>query len=78
MSKQQQQTSSTLSKEGLFYMVLLSLQFGFQPILSKKYISTTINKSTVIFMQEVIKFVLGLCMLLLNGQFKSAIKGKII
>lgn len=56
-------------------MTLLAFQFGLQPILSKKYTPTNINKSSVIFMQEIIKFIIALCMLLLNGQLKSAIKG---
>ena len=48
-----------LSYQALFFMSLLSIQFGIQPIVTQKFTSKAITKSTVIFMQEVVKLVIG-------------------
>lgn len=41
-------------------MALLSIQFGIQPIVTKRYTSPNIIKSTIIFMQEIAKLCLGI------------------
>ena len=41
-------------------MTLLSIQFGIQPIVTQKYTSKTIIRSTVVFMQEVVKLAIGI------------------
>lgn len=50
-------SSPPLDGRALFYMVLLAIQFGIQPILTRNYTAPGINKSTVILMQEAVKFV---------------------
>ncbi len=41
-------------------MAMLALQFGIQPIVTQQFTSKHIIKSTVIFMQEVIKLTIGI------------------
>jgi len=41
-------------------MALLSLQFGLQPLLVRRFTPASINKSTVIFTQEIIKLVISI------------------
>lgn len=61
--KQQPPSASSsgagLSYKALFFMALLALQFGIQPIVTQQFTSKTIIKSTVIFMQEVVKLIIG-------------------
>ncbi len=40
-------------------MAMLALQFGIQPIVTQQFTSKNIIKSTVIFMQEVIKLTIS-------------------
>jgi hypothetical protein len=49
----------SLSYTALFFMAMLALQFGIQPIVTKQFTSKNIIKSTVIFMQEVVKLIIG-------------------
>ena len=64
-----------LDGRALFYMALLSIQFGIQPILTRTYTAKGINKSTVILTQEALKFVIAFVMLNLTGNRKAALKG---
>lgn len=52
-------SSKGLSSTALVYCALLSLQFGIQPILTKKYMGGA-TKSTVVFMQELTKLVIAI------------------
>jgi len=52
-------SSQSLSSTALVYCFLLSLQFGVQPILTKKYMGGA-TKSTVVFMQELAKLVISI------------------
>lgn len=49
-------TAPSLDGTALFYMGLLALQFGIQPSLTRHFTPSGINRSTVILVQEVIKF----------------------
>ena len=49
----------SLSYKALVFMAMLSLQFGIQPIVTQKFMSKKIIMSTVIFMQEVVKLIIG-------------------
>jgi len=49
-----------LSPKAIFFMALLALQFGLQPILVRRFTPASINKSTVVFTQEIIKLVISL------------------
>lgn len=51
--------ASSLSYKALFFMAMLALQFGIQPIVTQQFTSKNIIKSTVIFMQEVVKLIIG-------------------
>jgi len=62
-----------LSLQAIWYMFLLALQFGVQPILTRKFTPTTVCRTTVIIAQEATKFCLGLFMLITSGNFKSAL-----
>mmetsp|Transcript_14246 Transcript_14246/g.21583 ORF Transcript_14246/g.21583 Transcript_14246/m.21583 type:complete len:338 (-) Transcript_14246:655-1668(-) len=68
------QTSSSAGKAMLF-MALLTIQFGLQPILTRRFTPKTVCKSTVILVQESVKFVLAMSMLTISGELKKAIEG---
>lgn len=51
-----QQHESGLSPTAITYMSLLALQFGIQPILVRKYTPQTIVRSSVVLVQELVKF----------------------
>ena len=76
-SKTSSSSSSSPSLDGraLFYMALLAVQFGIQPILTRTYAAPSINKSTVVLMQEVVKFGLAFMMLHVSGARATALKG---
>jgi len=59
----------------LLYMILLSLQFGLQPILAKRYTAHGVCKSSVAVMQEVVKFTLAFFMLYISDGLRSQISG---
>jgi len=65
----------SLNRKAMFYMFLLSLQFAFQPLLTRTYTPTKICRSTVILMQELLKFLLAFFMLVISGSYRSAISG---
>ena len=67
--------SPPLDGRALFYMALLAIQFGIQPILTRTYTAPGINKSTVILVQELLKFVMAFTMLTLSGNRQAALKG---
>ena len=52
-------SSSGLSYQAIIAMCLLALQFGIQPIVTQRYTSKNIIKSTVIFTQEAVKLTIG-------------------
>ena len=52
-------TTAGLSPKAILFMSLLSLQFGLQPLLVRRFTPTTINKSTVVFTQEIIKLIIS-------------------
>jgi UDP-sugar transporter A1/2/3 len=56
-------------------MILLALQFGAQPILTKSFTPKTISRSTVVLMQEVTKFVVSAGLLLLSGRWAASVAG---
>jgi len=52
----QQQQNDGLTPTAIMCMSLLALQFGVQPILVRKYTPQTIVRSSVVLVQEVVKF----------------------
>ena len=52
-------TAAGLSPKAIFFMALLALQFGLQPILVRRFTPASINKSTVVFTQEIIKLIIS-------------------
>lgn len=67
--------SSSLSKTAIGYMFVLAVQFGVQPLLTRRYTPPDIPRSTVILTQECIKFVMAFSMLHLSGNTGRALQG---
>ena len=72
------QPASSLGGQAMIYMVLLSIQFGLQPMLTSKFTPQTVCKSTVILVQEVVKFILAMSMLLMSGELSNAFQGEFL
>eukprot|EP00591_Stephanopyxis_turris_P010810 CAMPEP_0195506952 /NCGR_PEP_ID=MMETSP0794_2-20130614/482_1 /TAXON_ID=515487 /ORGANISM="Stephanopyxis turris, Strain CCMP 815" /LENGTH=455 /DNA_ID=CAMNT_0040633439 /DNA_START=55 /DNA_END=1422 /DNA_ORIENTATION=+ len=68
-------SSSAVNVEGLFYMFLLALQFGLQPVLTKRFTPQTVNRSTVVMAQDVVKFFMAGAFLVLSGNWGAAVSG---
>lgn len=64
-----------LSARAMVCMFLLALQFGVQPILSSRFTPDSVNRSSVILVQESIKFFFALTMLVGGGEFRAAVSG---
>ena len=60
MSSKQSSNSGKLSLPAIISMALLALQFGIQPLVTKKYTSPLIIKSTVILFQEAVKLIIAI------------------
>eukprot|EP00555_Chaetoceros_dichaeta_P002335 CAMPEP_0198251446 /NCGR_PEP_ID=MMETSP1447-20131203/2278_1 /TAXON_ID=420782 /ORGANISM="Chaetoceros dichaeta, Strain CCMP1751" /LENGTH=318 /DNA_ID=CAMNT_0043936467 /DNA_START=153 /DNA_END=1105 /DNA_ORIENTATION=+ len=75
MSPKNTSSNSSLSGRAIFFMCLLTIQFGIQPMLTRKFTPSTACKTSVIIVQESLKFVFAMSMLLISGGFKSAIVG---
>ena len=72
-------SSGGLSFHALLFMSLLALQFGIQPIVTQQFTSKQITKSTVIFMQEVVKLIIGIVGITLGkSSWKDVISGEFI
>lgn len=61
--------------EALVYMILLALQFGAQPVLTKRFTPKSVNRSTVVMAQEVCKFCFCIFFLLISGDWASSVSG---
>jgi len=70
-----QVASSGLGIEAILSMSLLALQFGLQPSLTRKFTPKTINRSTVVFTQDIVKFFMAGAALLFTGGWANAIVG---
>jgi solute carrier family 35 (UDP-sugar transporter), member A1/2/3 len=58
--------AASISPMALWYMCLLAVQFGSQPILTRKFTPKAITRSTVIMMQDIVKVVLGLTLMVVS------------
>ena len=56
-----------------YYLGLLAIQFGCQPLLTKKFTPKNIVKSTVVLAQDTMRFVLCLMMLIFTGAWSDSI-----
>jgi hypothetical protein len=65
-----------LDGKAIFYMCLLAVQFGIQPVLTRTFTPPGITRSTVILVQEVLKFVIAFTMMQLSGATRVALKGE--
>ena len=70
-----QAASSGLGIEALTCMLLLALQFGLQPSLTRKYTPKNINKSTVVFTQDAVKFCMAALALSITGAYTVVYQG---
>merc|ERR1740136_341041 len=68
-------SNSSLSGRAVFFMFLLMIQFGMQPMLTRKFTPSRVCKTSVIMVQESLKFVLAISMLMISGRFRRAIEG---
>jgi hypothetical protein len=75
-TKAKPQQQPALDRKAVFYMFLLALQFGVQPILTRRFTPQGITRSTVVLMQEIVKFVIAGFMLLVSGRTRDALKGR--
>lgn len=62
-----------LSSEGVFYLALLALQFGVQPLLIKEFTSYGLDKSGIVIIGELVKLVACTFMLLKSGEAANAL-----
>jgi hypothetical protein len=74
-SSKKTKPAAGLDHKALLYMGLLALQFGIQPLLTRKFIPKGICGSSVILAQEVVKFGLAYFMLTVSGAKKSSLAG---
>ena len=68
-------SQSSISRKAVVYMVLLAVQFGLQPALTRRFTPPSVCRSTVILVQECLKFCLAFTMLHINGSTKKALEG---
>jgi hypothetical protein len=54
------------------YMILLAIQFGIQPILTRQFTPPTVIRSTVVLVQEIFKLIIAVSMLLLSTSSSSS------
>lgn len=59
-------SATSISPMALWYMFLLAVQFGSQPILTRKFTPKAITRSTVIMMQDIVKVVLGVSLMVIS------------
>ena len=59
-------SATSLSPLALWYMLLLAIQFGSQPILTRMFTPKTITRSTVVMMQDVVKVVLSFLLMMVT------------
>ncbi len=69
-------SSPSLDQKAMLYMFLLAVQFGMQPALTRRFTPLGICRSTVILVQELLKFILAFIMLYLSGGTQSALSGE--
>lgn len=67
--------AAALTPQAIFYMILLSLQFGMQPSLTRRFTPPTVCRSTVILVQEVTKFCLACFFLIASRNRREATSG---
>ncbi len=65
-----------LGVEAITTMCLLALQFGLQPSLTRKFTPKNINRSTVVFTQDFVKFFMAFAAINITGGWNQAIVGK--
>ena len=60
---------------GSIYMILLSLQYAFQPLLAKRHAPKTIVKGVYVLVQDLARIIGSLSLLLLTGTWEKAVSG---
>lgn len=60
------------------YMSLLALQFGIQPILTKKFTPKTITRTTVVLCQDIVKFLAATIFLWASGSWTTSLQGTLL
>lgn len=60
------------------YMSLLALQFGIQPMLTKKFTPKTITRTTVVLCQDIVKFLAAALFLWASGSWTTSLQGTLL
>jgi len=60
---------------GYFFMMLLAIQFGIQPIITREFSTKEVLNVSFVGICEIFKFTFGLLSLLVQGELKSSFKG---
>ncbi|EER10608.1 conserved hypothetical protein [Perkinsus marinus ATCC 50983] len=66
--------SDGITLKGLFFMVLLALQFGCQPHLQAHFIDNSLNATTVVLLVEIFKLMFAVLFMMLEGSIIECIK----
>lgn len=64
-----------LDPKAAFYMSLLALQFACQPILTKRFTPKTVNRSSVVITQDIVKVFITLAALFVTENWATAVAG---
>ena len=58
-------------RRGYFFMLLLALQFGLQPVFTKEFVDKDVDKAVFVLALEALKFTLGLAILVTSGSLRA-------
>ncbi|KAF4699240.1 hypothetical protein FOZ63_000732 [Perkinsus olseni] len=69
------QRRTAISPKGLFYMALLALQYGSQPLITTTFTPRSIPSSAIVTITEIVKFFLAIGLMFAEGSASSALQG---
>jgi UDP-sugar transporter A1/2/3 len=72
-STTQLQSAAAMPSISWFYLSLLAVQFGCQPLLTKAYAPSNIIRSTVVLAQDIVRFLLCGMFLMFSGSWNAAL-----
>lgn len=64
-----------LSPQAALYMSMLALQFACQPLLTKKFTPKSVNRSSIVMSQDIVKVIITLAALFMTGSWSTAVAG---
>ncbi|KAF4676703.1 hypothetical protein FOL47_005420 [Perkinsus chesapeaki] len=69
------QRRTAISPKGLFYMALLALQYGSQPLITTTFTPRSIPSSAIVTITEIVKFFLAIGLMFAEGSASTALRG---